>query len=704
MTVRKRSETRQQHPQTRLGLVLAGVLALLALETPRAIHAGASPEAVAPGGTAAFTTIAGACPTFSWGAVAGTGGYELVVYRLQGDERQPLRVLLKEIRGSALSWTPSVDVCFEPGSRYAWAVRALGGKHETGWSESRFFEVSDAPSLEEVETALRVLQRYLEDPTSSADARTPTQPPSPTIGESRTERSKHSPTGNQSVGSRSARTVGPGSHPREALELADPAPTLGAAAFSIDGQFHLGADSHLFKDGDSFLWEDGTNTAFGKASLSTNTTGGRNVAVGTEALINNQSGNYNVATGFHALRENTTGYANTAAGNLALRDNISGVRNTAFGADALRENTTGNWNAATGTWAMLHNTTGFANTATGNSALRDNTEGYWNTAFGADGLVQNTTGSFNAATGTVALRDNTSGSFNVATGTLALLYNTTGFRNTATGVAALRDNIDGTWNVATGTDALRSNTSGDSNVGAGFETLFNSTTGDVNVGTGHKALHENTTGSRNTAVGSLALYSSSLGSDNIALGYKAGYNTDGANNILIGSQGVATASDQIHIGTPGTHTRTFLAGIGGMVAGSSVYVDSTTARLGTSLASSRELKDEIREMGSASSGVLALRPVTFRYKPEIAGLESPTEFGLIAEEVAEVLPYLVAADETGKPRSVRYQKLVPLLLNELQKQHARVDRMERRWGVVLLTILLLGTVTLVSRLSGGPLN
>jgi len=44
------------------------------------------------------------------------------------------------------------------------------------------------------------------------------------------------------------------------------------------------------------------------------------------------------------------------------------------------------------------------------------------------------------------------------------------------------------------------------------------------------------------------------------------------------------------------------------------------------------------------------------------------EYGLIAEEVAEVFPELVVYGKDGEPETVRYHVLVPLLLNELQKE------------------------------------
>ncbi len=50
------------------------------------------------------------------------------------------------------------------------------------------------------------------------------------------------------------------------------------------------------------------------------------------------------------------------------------------------------------------------------------------------------------------------------------------------------------------------------------------------------------------------------------------------------------------------------------------------------MTSSARFKDEIKPMGNASEAILALKPVSFRYKKEIDSQGIP-EFGLVAEEV-----------------------------------------------------------------------
>src|SRR6185295_2102306 len=85
------------------------------------------------------------------------------------------------------------------------------------------------------------------------------------------------------------------------------------------------------------------------------------------------------------------------------------------------------------------------------------------------------------------------------------------------------------------------------------------------------------------------------------------------------------------------------------------------------ISSSRRFKTDIRDMGDASSKLMRLRPVTFKYKPELDP-SGTTQYGLIAEEVQEVLPNLVARDKEGKIETVKYHLLAAMLLNEVQKQ------------------------------------
>jgi hypothetical protein len=300
-----------------------------------------------------------------------------------------------------------------------------------------------------------------------------------------------------------------------------------------------------------------------------------------------------------------------------------------------------------------------ANTAVGNRALSSNSRGFGNVAIGGDALGNNTLGNGNTAVGYLALSGNLDGHENTATGYNALFENKSGYDNTATGRDALYHN-DGVANTATGATALGDNTDG-----------------NYNTADGAGALYYNTTGAYNTALGVQALQNNLIGGHNIAIGFLAGFHVDGSYNINLGNQGFANDSNAIRIGDE-NQNRTFISGVRGVQTGLSnavpVLIDGNW-QLGT-VNSSRRYKEDIQDMSEASSGLLRLRPVTFRYKKPYADGSKPLDYGLIAEEVEEVYPDLVVNDAEGQVQTVQYQKLTPMLLNEVQKQYRHAQQQD----------------------------
>ena len=385
---------------------------------------------------------------------------------------------------------------------------------------------------------------------------------------------------------------------------------------------------------------------------------GGNTAEGQNALSTLTSGTFNTAVGFLSLTTDAAGQFNTAVGAGALFANFgdptsgAGVENTATGAGALLNNTTGSANTANGAFDLLANTTGSFNTATGVDALRSNTTGNSNTAAGVDALFSNTIGIANTAVGARAVFSNTSGVENTATGFNALQNNTTGNSNTAIGVDALMSNIAGTNNTADGVSALSTNTMGG---------------GNIAVGTG--ALFSNDFGNTNTAVGDSAL-ANNLVSDNTAIGADAGFfATTGTGNVYIGAQMTGVGGESNH---------TYIRNINNSpVSGNgtdTVTVNLTTGLLGHA-SSSRRYKEDIKPMNNVSEALYRLHPVTFHYNKEIDRTQS-LAFGLIAEEVAEVNPDLVARNCQGETESVHYEMVNAMLLNEFLKEHCTVQEQQ----------------------------
>jgi hypothetical protein len=329
---------------------------------------------------------------------------------------------------------------------------------------------------------------------------------------------------------------------------------------------------------------------------------------------------------------------------------------TAEGNNALKALTTGEGNTAVGTFSLFSVSTGNFNTAVGAGAL-DLNQADSNTAVGAAALLFNTTGTDNTANGAAALEFNTTGAANTADGNFALIFNTTGSNNTAVGDRALENNT------------------GNGNTAVGPQALLGNSTGAFNTAMGPSALQNNTTGASNTAIGATALLANSTGGQNTAIGTGAGFNaTTGSGNVYIGMvPGVAGEGDHTYIANINTTT----VSRGGT---DTVTVNLNTGLLGH-LSSSRRYKEEIKPMNNASEALFALKPVTYRYKKEIDHTQSPA-FGLIAEEVAEVNPALVARNSEGQPESVHYEMVNAMLLNEFLKEHRTVQEQEKKMQVL----------------------
>ena len=357
-------------------------------------------------------------------------------------------------------------------------------------------------------------------------------------------------------------------------------------------------------------------------------------------------------------------------------------------------------NTAGGAGALQNLTTSsnvVSNTGFGKNALTTNSTGSANTAVGAGALLSNSTGAFNTANGYVSLNENTTGGNNTAIGALSLFTNSTGASNTAAGSSALAGNQTGSNNTAAGSSALGGNQTGNNNTAAGFEALLNNTTGNHNSALGHKALRNNTAGLKNTAVGRSALFHST-GSQNIAIGYAAGVAlTTGNNDIYLGHPGSGDESLTMRLGS--IQNRTFIAGIAtaSVSNAATVEIDTTTGQLGVPLSSAR-YKQDIAPMGTRSEKVLQLRPVTFAYRDDAKAM---THYGLIAEEVAAVLPELVTRTPAGDVQTVKYQELIPMLPNELQREHQEVAGLRKE--LAELRALVAGQLAGQRTIVAGPL-
>jgi hypothetical protein len=312
-----------------------------------------------------------------------------------------------------------------------------------------------------------------------------------------------------------------------------------------------------------------------------------------------------------------------------------------------------------------------------------------NTAEGQNALFSLTTGGYNTAVGFFSLRSTSTNSFDTAFGAGTLFFDTGG-TNTAVGAGALLSNIVAADNNAVGAFALFNNDitgagSANFNNAFGRNALFNNTDGDENDSFGDDSMESNTTGSQNTAMGDDALDANTTGNGNVAVGKEAGNSIiDGNDNVAVGHNagiGLVHANGNIAIGSEASgpfldlDNTCFIGSIFGEPTSdpgtqAQVFVDQFNV-VGI-FNSSRNYKHDIQPMDKSSEALYRLKPVTFKFNSDWKGT---TQYGLIAEEVAEVDPQLVVRKD-GELVTVRYEQVNSMLLNEFLKEHQKVQSLE----------------------------
>lgn len=429
-------------------------------------------------------------------------------------------------------------------------------------------------------------------------------------------------------------------------------------------------------NGASFLHDAGTNNIFlGESAGNYTVSGTDNIGIGSNADQSLTSGYDNITLGNNALQNTTIGYYNVAIGTNSVMAAQEATNCIGIGYATLKNSTVGP-NVAIGTGSLYQNTTGVNNIGIGYVALESNTEGSTNVAIGSYAL-QNNTGSVNIGIGSSTLVSNT-GTDNIAIGNLAQTSTTSGQDNIGIGSNALSGITIGNRNIGIGTNAgaelqgaqdcigigyLSSQfTTAGPNIAIGTSSLRSNTTGTNNLALGYNSLNYATTGSGNTGIGH-QVFLAGNGNNNVGIGYEAGLNYNGteSNNILINNQGVNGENNTIRIGT--SQSACYISGIHGVrtiTTAIPVLIDSS-GQLGTA-SSSRRYKENITPLEKVTEKISKLQPVNFKY---IDGQD--IEYGLIAEEVEKIFPDLVIFKE-GKPESIKYQNLPPILLAGLQDQ------------------------------------
>ena len=472
-----------------------------------------------------------------------------------------------------------------------------------------------------------------------------------------------------------------------------------------------------------------SNTAVGYSSLSSNTTGIHNTTIGFDSLSANTTGNENTGLGHSALKLNTIGQYNTALGSSALYYLTTGSNNTAIGRQSGLNITLGDNNIAIGNESLRNTTIGTSNTSIGVGALYSNTTGGNNIAIGYNSATSITTGSNNTIIGGYVGTAGMSNNIVLADGAGNIRYQWNGtnnvFGNPISGTSATFSSSVQADFLVVGTTAA---TSGGLRLGTQVAIrarnvantanipLIESTASDgVSVSNGALILASTGAATFSSSVnmgGDLALtptdsaitFSSGAGrfftggaermrirSDgNTTIGF-----TDGYSNIRLNVRGVDTTSSNfvIHAETS-TGTNFYVRNDGLISTGSktnSPYNNTTAIAanvnvasdgvISRSTASSLRFKENINDWNGGLDIILALKPKTFNYKKDYYDKADIEFLGLIAEDVAEVSPYLADyenEDRTGQVENVRYATIVVPLIKAIQELEARIKQLENK--------------------------
>lgn len=357
----------------------------------------------------------------------------------------------------------------------------------------------------------------------------------------------------------------------------------------------------------------------------------------------------------------------------------------------------------------------------------------------SSGFVQNTTAqqlatSFNiSGSGTASILNATTqfnlggsrilsaGAGNLLAGIGAGANNTTGVGNSFFGDGAGASNTTGGFNAIFGKGAGANNTTASGNSFFGTSAGFNNTTGQLNAFFGEGTGSANTTGSGNTFIGRDADFdaASPTGDNNTLVGSNSRVSSGVSNSTAIGAGVKVSTSDTIVLGTNAQTTRIpgkLIMGGGPVMGGPDVIAQSFTSSvffgiftgnlvlqgsalnnvlpstvhlcirglsLGngfggealsrcTSSLSSTRYKSAMEPFSGGLDVINRLRPVTFTWKEG-----GERDFGLSAEDVAEVEPLLVTRNAKGEVEDVKHETMLVVFINAIKQQQQQIDLLKK---------------------------
>jgi len=481
------------------------------------------------------------------------------------------------------------------------------------------------------------------------------------------------------------------------------------------------------------------NTAIGNLALATSFATDNNTAIGYRSLTSNTGGNNMTAVGINTLAANTTGFFNTAIGTDVLTANTTGYWNTGLGSGALTANTTGTGQLAVGFFSLQNNTVGSGNTALGPFAIQNNTNGSYNVAIGSNAGNNNITGSNNVFIGFQAGYNETgSNKLYIENSNAgpddALVYgdfdsNSIRFNGTTfmDGRAEVFDTTDATGTANSGALEIANSLRLDANeiITNSGTTLFiqsdnnsdlemdggtfrlDATNNRIGVGTASPDYRFSVNGLANLnegvssgvalrVNGAEALWYNGTyfswgfgGQDNffndpIGIGIAdpvTRLQVEGGGDASLTNHGyfvmgsisglnVVMDNNEILARDNGANSTLYIQTEGGSTSfGGDIYMNGTLLH-----SSDRRLKREIEPLAYGLNAITKLEPKMYYWKDKDQRYKS---FGLIAQEVQDILPELVLErDMEDGYLAVNYTEIIPVLINAVKQQQQIIETLE----------------------------
>jgi len=316
------------------------------------------PVAVSPGVENGPAVVRQSCPTFSWTAVSWALTYKVVVFKAGEGETPAYEkiaasaspVLVKEIPGKALSWTPSADESLINGGSYVWYVGAMVNAAQGSWSEGRTFIIEESAAWGVVS----------EPPATKT-------PPEARIEQSDSQQILEDKNSKLMAAAKENFSL--------ADDLANPELTEIQGTEGTNNTFYGTSAGNTTMTGTE-------NSFFGSLAGNKNTSGAYNTFMGRGAGYQNSTGKFNTFVGRAAGYSSTTASANTFLGYLAGFATTTGANNVFVGNNAGKANAPGYQNVFIGDSSGNTNNNGRANTFVGYLAGNANISGHYNTYIG----------------------------------------------------------------------------------------------------------------------------------------------------------------------------------------------------------------------------------------------------------------------------------------------------------------------------------